>query len=74
MMARGPMGPIVGSLDGHALSWARLLRDPCGAPMVTGCYPGGGSGMLIRVKSYAPVLTGVNNDFQFSFTPGLARS
>lgn len=60
----------LGGLDTHGAQWARLLQDPCGAPMVQGCYPGGGSGILLRFKAYAAVLTGTNQDFQFSFTPG----
>lgn len=41
------------SLDAYARQYARLLTDPCGAPLVHPVYPGGESGFLIRVDSVA---------------------
>lgn len=38
-------------VDSAAKRWVRLLRDPCGADPVPGCYPSLGTGYLIRCES-----------------------
>lgn len=38
-------------LDYLALSYARLLADPCAAPLVHPVYPGGDAGFLFRAES-----------------------
>lgn len=60
-----------GGLDPFGARWARLLADPCGAPLVPACYPNGGTGMLIRARTYVTLLSGANTNFQLSFVPGL---
>lgn len=40
-------------LDSRAQEYARLLVDPCGAPLCHPVYPGGDSGFLFRAESIA---------------------
>lgn len=41
------------ALDQNAQSYARLMFDPCNAPLVHPVYPGGDSGFLFRAESFA---------------------
>lgn len=38
-------------LDKGAADWLRLMEDPCNAPLVRGCFPGLGGGMLYRTRN-----------------------
>lgn len=40
------------TLDSNALAYARLIADPCNAPMVRPIYPGGDSGILVRSEAF----------------------
>jgi hypothetical protein len=51
--SRGPRT----ALDGQAAGFARMLADPCNAPLVHPVYPGGDSGYLFRAESFATVGT-----------------
>lgn len=41
---------LQGVLDKGAADWLRLMEDPCNAPLVRGCFPGLGGGMLFRTR------------------------
>lgn len=58
-------------LDAHAMAWARLLRDPCNAPMVSPCYPSGGTGIFLRFRRVYNPMVSPNNCMQMTFQPGL---
>lgn len=40
------------ALDAQAAAYARLLADPCNAPIVHPIYPGGDAGYLFRAESF----------------------
>jgi len=40
-------------LDAQAAGYARLLADPCNAPLVHPVYPGGDAGYLFRAESFS---------------------
>lgn len=65
------VGPA-GGLDRAAKDWARLMMDPCTAPLVPPCYSTGcGSAMLIRSEyDYIPA-TGAVTATVAVFVPGL---
>lgn len=50
-MVRMPRGRP--PLDSQAAAYARLLADPCNAPLAYPVYPGGDSGYLVRAESFA---------------------
>lgn len=50
--------PRRAALDAAAAAYARLLADPCAAPLVQPVYPGGDSGFLFRAESFATYSTG----------------
>jgi len=54
------------ALDAGAMAWARLLDDPCGAPLARPCYGLSASGTLTRVKQI--VLLGGNTGAVDGFT------
>jgi len=57
-------------LDAQALAWARLLNDPCGAPLAHPCFVGSDGGILTRFEGYYDVGTGATDTCGiFSFTP-----
>lgn len=42
----------LGVLDAGGAAWARLLADPCNAPLTAPCYPSGSmGGQLVRIES-----------------------
>lgn len=42
----------ISGLDAGGAAWARLLADPCNAPLVAPCYPSGSmGGQLVRIES-----------------------
>lgn len=59
----------VGGLDSHALAWRRLLLDPCGAPMVPGCYQGNGTGNYTR-RRIVNNIPATDTSGVFVFQPG----
>lgn len=66
---RGP------ALDSAAAAYARLLADPCGAPIVHPIAPGGDTGFLIRCESFASYgLAGTETSGYFHWTPGYMNS
>lgn len=42
-------------LDPYAVAYAKLLMDPCNAPLVHPVYPGGDAGFLFRAESFTSV-------------------
>jgi len=59
-------------LDPAALAYARLLSDPCGAPLVHPIYAGGDAGYLVRADSVHVIGLGPNYTAGFmQWTPGL---
>jgi len=65
----------VAVLDRAAADYARLLADPCGAPLVHPIYPGGDAGFLFRAESFwtAGAATGRTSGV-FHWTPGYANA
>lgn len=70
-----PVGPV---LDAGGIAWAKLLKDPCNAPLAAPCYQGGaGTGTLVRLEadlSYTMDGTIIKNNFAALFTPGLVNA
>lgn len=65
------VGPA-GGLDRAAKEWARLMMDPCSAPLVPPCYSTGcGSAMLIRSEYDYITATGAVTATVAVFVPGL---
>lgn len=67
-VARVPRGP---ALDAYAMAYARLLYDPCGAPLVHPTYAGTDGGLLVRAENTYTI--GANTGITagvFSWTPG----
>jgi len=65
------VGPA-GGLDRPAKEWARLMMDPCSAPLVPPCYSTGcGSAMLIRSEYDYLTATGAVTATVAAFIPGL---
>lgn len=48
--ASRPIAAARAALDAHATAWTRLLKDPCGAPLVPSCYTGIGTGLYLRCR------------------------
>lgn len=62
-------------LDSHGKAYARLLTDPCAAPLVHPVYSGGDAGFLFRADSVAVPGAGVgNNGGVLHWTPGYVNS
>lgn len=59
-----------GRLDQYGAAWARLLADPCNAPMTSPCYPSIGTGQFIRVHNIFSPMTGANDSLQMTICPG----
>lgn len=58
-------------LDGPALQYARLLQDPCSAPLTHPIYGGGESGILTRFESDFIMLVGATDTAGLlAWTPG----
>lgn len=72
--ARKPRQKLNGRLSGldtAAYAYARLLADPCNAPLVHPIYPGGDSGNLFRSESVISVGYGATSTAgAFHWTPG----
>lgn len=49
------------SLDAKAKEYARLIMDPCAAPLTHPVYPGGDAGFLFRSESFFTQATGAND-------------
>lgn len=63
--AKGAMG-----LDAAGAAYARLLNDPCNAPLASPVYSGTGSGYLVRLRTFhIPGGTAAANDSIFTFVP-----
>lgn len=59
------------ALDAKALEYARLLVDPCAAPLCHPVYPGGDSGFLFRVESVNTFANASGNNAGYvHWTPG----
>lgn len=59
------------SLDAHALAYARLLNDPCSAPLVHPTFAGADGGLLIRAETtYTFGTTALSTAGIFVWTPG----
>lgn len=58
-------------LDSQGQAWARLLNDPCGAPLAHPCYAGGDGGILMRFENAFDIGTGATDTAGvFVYTPG----
>ncbi len=58
------------SLDASAAAYARLLMDPCNAPVVHPIYPGGDAGYLFRAETFwTPAGAGATAGY-LHWTPG----
>lgn len=61
----------MGGLDSAAADYARLLADPCNAPLVHPVYAGGEGGILIRFETDFIVFNGATDTCGvLSWTPG----
>lgn len=70
--ARSRSGPM---LDQNAAAYARLLADPCNAPVVHPIYTGGDSGYLFRAENFISVGTGATDTAGYlHWTPGAISS
>lgn len=62
---------IRAALDSQAMAWARILDDPCSAPLAHPCYAGSDGGILIRCESIVDIGTGVTDTSgAFFWSPG----
>lgn len=62
-------------LDDAAASYARLLVDPCNAPLAQPVYPGGDSGFLFRAESFVTFGNGATDTSGVvHWTPGYVNS
>lgn len=60
-----------GGLDAPGAAWARLIADPCNAPLVSPCYPSNGTGQFVRLRRIIPLPAAPeNNSIQLAFAPG----
>lgn len=64
-----PKGGRTAGLDLHGAAYARLLRDPCNAPLVAPVYMGAGSGNYVRVRKILTPLVDSNTSLQFGWDP-----
>lgn len=63
------------NLDAQALAYARLLADPCNAPLVHPVYAGGDAGFLVRADSVLTVGNVTTETAGFlHWTPGYINS
>jgi len=63
---------LVAGLDAPAKAWARLLADPCNAPLASPCYPTSSGGSIIRVeRDVVMSTTATSYGGAVIFTPGL---
>jgi hypothetical protein len=73
--ARTRMPSGVPGLDTQAACWARLLSDPCNAPLCHPCYTGSNGGILVRGQTtftLSPDTTG-DTAHIFIWSPGGAK-
>lgn len=49
---------VISRLDEKAKEYARLIMDPCAAPLTHPVYPGGDAGFLFRAESFVTHFTG----------------
>lgn len=62
---------IRASLDAQAMAWARILNDPCSAPLAHPCYAGSDGGILVRCESIIDIGTGgTDTSGAFFWSPG----
>lgn len=67
--------PKAKGLDQLGASYARLLVDPCGAPLVHPVYPGGDAGFLFRADSVLTLGAGTGETSGvFHWTPGYVNT
>lgn len=63
------------SIDGAAADHAKLLLDPCGAPLAHPVYSGGEGGYLVRTESINQIFFGAGvTGGVFHWTPGAINS
>lgn len=62
---------IRSALDAQAVAWARILNDPCSAPLAHPCYAGADGGILVRCESSLDIgTTATITSGAFFWTPG----
>lgn len=67
--------PNTRTLDDRGLAFARLLVDPCNAPLVGPVYPGGDAGFLFRAESFFTLGTAaLETSGIVHWTPGYVNS
>lgn len=57
------------SLDAYGLAYARLLTDPCNAPLTGPVYQGAGSGNYLRLRKVLTPIVDSNTSLQFIYDP-----
>lgn len=63
------------ALDAPALAYARLLADPCGAPLTHPIYAGSEGGILVKAESVITLGTGASDNCLLAhWTPGAVGS
>jgi len=66
---------VARGLDSYAMAYAKLLSDPCAAPLVHPVYPGGDAGFLFRADSVLTFAGGATDTSGFvHWTPGYVNS
>lgn len=63
------MRAVASGLDSGAAAYARMLLDPCNAPMLPPTFSGMGTGQYRRFRTVFTIPTSVEGTFQFS--PGI---
>lgn len=73
---KGPRGPRPErSLDPAGMAYARLLSDPCNAPLVHPTYTGSEGGYLLRSDSFVTIGNGATDTSGvFLFTPSILNN
>lgn len=52
-------------------AWLRLLRNPCGAPLAPGCYPGANGGIIMRFRTTIDSIPSTYGTSCGYFCPGI---
>lgn len=64
----------VNTIDQNARAYARLIADPCRAPLVYPTYSGGEGGYLIRAESFVTYGSGTETSGFVHWTPGFMNT
>lgn len=65
---------VISKLDEKAKEYARLIMDPCAAPLTHPVYPGGDAGFLFRAETFFTAFVGATETAGvLHWTPGYAN-